>query len=81
MDRSDQCRSITNAVTESRLSSTIEYRDGATEHMDFELFELEALADRLLAQGFRVLELWCSWAEARPASGTEQRFQIVAEHL
>lgn len=77
--RASDCRSITNLVVGSRLLSTIEYVDGDTETMDFELFEPDELASRAAAHGFVLLEA-CSWWDRRRApSPTEQRYQLVLE--
>jgi SAM-dependent methyltransferase len=77
--RSPDCRSITNTVVGDRLISTIEYLDGWTEQMDFELLEPEDLAARAAAVGFTLIEACCWWDRDRPPTATEQRYQLVLE--
>jgi SAM-dependent methyltransferase len=77
--RTADCRSITNAVVGDRLRSTIEYVDGATEEMDFELLEPDDLAQRAEHVGFRAVEACCWWDGDRPPTPTEPRYQLVLE--
>lgn len=78
-DRAPECRSITNAVEGDRLISTIEYLDGATETMDFELFDPEDLAARAAACGFALVEACRWWDNTLPPSPDEQRYQLALE--
>ncbi len=77
--RADACRSITNAVDGGRLVSTIAYRDGSTDTMDFELLDPADLAARAARCGFRLVEACCWWDRDRPPSPSEQRYQLVLE--
>jgi len=70
---------ITDIVENGRLRSTIDYPNGATDTMDFELFTPEALVERAGRAGFRVLEQCCWWDEARPPDPAERRYQSVFE--
>ena len=70
---------FTDLVDDGRLRSTIEYPDGSSETMDFELFTPEALVDRAGRAGFRLLEHCCWWDEARLPDPAERRYQSVFE--
>jgi SAM-dependent methyltransferase len=77
--RAADCRSITNVVDAGRLISTIQYDDGWTESMDFELLDPDDLSDRAFRHGWSLIEA-CSWWDAsRPPSATDQRYQLVLE--
>ena len=72
-------RSITNVVEGGRLISTIEYEDGSTECMDFELLDPDDLSIRASRHGWSVIEA-CSWWDAsRAPSAEDQRYQLVLE--
>jgi SAM-dependent methyltransferase len=77
--RAAECRSITNAVRGGRHISTIAYRDGSTETMEFELLDPDDLAARAGRCGFRVVETCCWWDADRPPSPEVQRYQLVLE--
>jgi SAM-dependent methyltransferase len=77
--RDPRCRAITNVVDGVRMSSTIEYVDGAVESMDWELFTPDAIAARATKAGFVEIERCCWWEEDRPPDPAEQRYQIVLE--
>lgn len=79
--RDPRCRAITNSLDGSRLSSTIEYTDGAVESMNWELFTPEEISARAAQAGFRELERGCWWDETRDPDPNEQRFQIVFEKI
>jgi len=75
--RSPDVAAITNACHGDRLTSTIDYTDGTTESMDFELFTPEALVARAEPHGFHLHEACCWWDTTRPPTPTEQRYQLV----
>ena len=70
---------ITNVVARGRLESRIQYPDGASETMDFEVFTPEGLIHRADRAGFIVMEQCCWWDETRPPDPTERRYQSVFE--
>ena len=70
---------ISNIVEHGRLESRIQYPDGWSETMDFELFTPEALTERAARAGFRVIEQCSWWDEARPPDSTVHRYQSVFE--
>jgi hypothetical protein len=72
---------ITNEVREGRLASTIEYADGATETMNFELFAPEQIIERAARTGFTLVEQCCWWDEQRPPDPSVQRYQSMFERL
>jgi SAM-dependent methyltransferase len=75
--RATECRSITNEVRGDRLVSTIAYRDGSTDTMDFELLDPGDLAARAGRYGFALVEACAWWDADRPPSPDEQRYQLV----
>ena len=77
--RDPRCQAITNAMHGSRLTSTIEYVDGAVESMDWELFTPDEIAGRAASAGFREIERCCWWDPARPPEADQARYQIVLE--
>lgn len=77
--RDSRCLAITNALDGSRLTSTIEYVDGTTESMDWELFTPEAIAARAAPFGLQEVERCVWWDETREPTAGEQRFQMVLE--
>lgn len=77
--RDPRCRSITNTMDGARLTSEIEYVDGAVETMDFELFSPDEIERRAEPFGFDAVERCAWWDENRPPSADEQRFQITFE--
>jgi D-alanine-D-alanine ligase len=77
--RAADCRSITNVVENGRLISTITYRDGNVETMDFELFDPEDLANRGRDIGLAVVEACSWWDGQRRPSPVDQRYQLVFE--
>lgn len=70
---------ITNEVREGRLASTIEYADGSTETMNFELFAPEQIIERAARTGFTLVEQCCWWDEQHPPDPSVQRYQSVFE--
>lgn len=84
--RSPSCVAVTNDVVkgdagEMRLRSMIEYDDGTTETMDFELFTSDGLALRAASHGLALVEACSWWDAARPPSGDEQRYQLTLERV
>lgn len=79
--RDPRCAAITNMFDGPRLTSTIEYVDGAVESMDWELFRPGEISARATRVGFRELEQCCWWDETRQPNPDEQRFQIVFEKI
>ena len=77
--RATDCCSITNVIERDRLISTINYRDGSTDEMDFELFEPDDLTHRVGNYGFTLIEACSWWDSERPPSPTEQRYQLILE--
>jgi len=77
--RAPDCGSITDVVNGGRLISTISYVDGTTEAMDLELFEPETLASLATRHGSNLLEACSWWDRQRPATPSEQRYQLVLE--
>jgi SAM-dependent methyltransferase len=77
--RSPDCRSVTNEIVDGRLISTIEYADGSTDTMAFELLEPDDLIGRARARGYRLVEACTRWDSARPPSAGEQRYQVVLD--
>lgn len=77
--RDGRCAAITNRLTGSRLSSTIEYVDGVEESMEWELFDPDELAARAATVGLIEIERCCWWEEGRLPSSSEQRYQLVLE--
>jgi SAM-dependent methyltransferase len=69
--------SITDTVDGDRLSSRIEYTDGAVEMMDFELIEPEDLASRAGTFGLTTVDQSCWWDPRRPPEATEARYQSI----
>jgi len=63
----------------NRLTSTIEYVDGTSEEMAFELFTPEEITVRARKSGLVAVEACCWWDRNRPPTPEEQRFQIVFE--
>jgi len=63
----------------ARLISEIEYVNGVSETMDFELFTPEEIADRATRFGLAPIEPCCWWDRKRPPTPDEQRFQMVLE--
>jgi SAM-dependent methyltransferase len=77
--RAAECREIANEVRGDRLISTIAYRDGSTDTMDFELLDPDDLAARAGRCGFTLVEACAWWDADRPPSADEQRYQLVLE--
>jgi SAM-dependent methyltransferase len=77
--RGADCRSITNVVEDGRLIATIEYVDGSTECMDFELLDPDDLSERASRHGWSVIEACSWWNRSRPPSSEDQRYQLVLE--
>lgn len=77
--RAPDCRSITNVVDDGRMTSVIEYDDGSTECMDFELLDPEDLSARASRHGWSVIEACRWWDASRPPSAEDQRYQLVLE--
>ena len=77
--RDSRCLAITNTLDGSRLTSTIEYVDGADESMNWELFTPESISARAAPYGFEEIERCTWWDETRMPSPDEQRFQVVLE--
>lgn len=77
--RDPRCHAITNRPDAGRLTSTIEYADGTTESMDWELFTPDEIKRRAAVAGFREVERRCWWDETRGPDPAEQRYQIVLE--
>jgi SAM-dependent methyltransferase len=69
--------SVTDTVYGDRLSSRIEYTDGAVEMMDFELIEPEDLAARAGNFGLTTMDQCCWWDPRRPPERTEARYQSI----
>lgn len=75
--RDPRCVAITNEMDGSILTSSIEYADGGSEAMQFELSTPEETQTRARPMGFEVVE-WCCWWDCdRPPSADEQRFQVT----
>lgn len=77
--RDPRCRAITNELRRGRLTSTIEYVDGTTESMDWELFTPDSLAERASSMELREIERCAWWDHGRHPGADEQRFQSVFE--
>ncbi len=77
--RDARCAAISNHLDGDRLVSTIEYRDGSQESMDWELFAPDDLAARATAAGFVEVERCCWWDQGHRPTGDEQRYQLVLE--
>jgi SAM-dependent methyltransferase len=77
--RDPRCVGITNSLDGPRLTSRIEYVDGAVESMNWELFTPDEISARAARLGFRELERCCWWDETRKPRPDERRFQIVLE--
>ena len=75
--RDPRCLAITNEMSAARLTSTIEYANGAAETMQFELFTPEEIQRRTEPLGLETIETCCWWDPERPASPHEQRFQVT----
>ena len=75
--RDPRCRAITNEMNGPRLTSTIEYANGSTEMMQFELFTPEEIQRRAAPLGLEAIETCCWWDAGRLPTADEQRFQIV----
>lgn len=69
--------SIRDTVYGDRISSRIEYTDGAVEMMDFELIEPEDLAARAATFGLITVDQCCWWDPQRPPEMTEARYQSI----
>lgn len=69
--------SITDTVVGERISSRIEYTDGAVELMDFELIAPEDLAMRAGTFGLTTVDQCCWWDPQRPPERTEARYQSI----
>ncbi len=70
---------ITNTIAGSRLISTIDYADGTSERMDFELFAPDDLAARAARVGFAVVGACCGWDEQRSPDPAVARYQMIFE--
>jgi SAM-dependent methyltransferase len=70
---------ITNIVSNGRLESRIQYPDGWSETMDFELFMPAALTERAGRVGFRTIEQCAWWDETRRPDASVHRYQSVFE--
>ena len=70
---------ITNTVVGPRLISTIDYADGTSERMDFELFAPDDLAARAAQVGFAVVGACCWRDERRPPDPAVARYQMIFE--
>jgi len=79
--RDPRCLSITNTMNGSRLTSDIEYTDGVTETMEFELFSPADIEKRAEPFGLEAIEACCWWDRERPPTSVEQRFQVTLERL
>lgn len=79
--RAPGCRSITNTVVDGRLISTIEYDDGSSEEMDFELLDPDDLSERASQQGWLVVEACSWWDRSKPPSAQDQRYQLMLERV
>ncbi len=79
--RDPRCLSITNTMHGDRLTSEIEYVDGATEAMDFELFSPDDIERRSKPFGLTTVDACCWWDKERPPTADEQRFQITFERV
>jgi SAM-dependent methyltransferase len=77
--RDPRCEAISNKMVGNRLTSTIEYLDGTSEQMEFELFTPEEISARASTCGLLAVEACCWWDRDRPPTPAEQRFQIVFE--
>jgi len=77
--RDHRCEAITNNMLGNRLTSTIEYIDGTSEQMEFELYTPEEITVRASTSGLVAVEACCWWDRDRPPTPAEQRFQIIFE--
>jgi SAM-dependent methyltransferase len=77
--RDPRCRTITNELRGDRLKSTIDYVDGTTEAMEWELFTPDSISTRASSVGLREIERCAWWDESREPGPDEQRFQAVFE--
>ena len=77
--RDPRCKAISNHMLGNRLTSTIEYVDGSSEQMEFELYTPEEITTRASAAGLVAVEECCWWDSDRPPTPSEQRFQVIFE--
>lgn len=78
--RGEGCRSINNEIRNGRLVSTINYRNGAIDVMDFELYEPNELVHRASAHGLQPIQMCAWWDPHCPPSSNDQRYQVVFEN-
>lgn len=79
--RDPRCEAITNSLDGLRMTSTIEYSDGTTESMEWELFQPDDLVDRAARAGMAELERCSWWEEGRAPTDDDQRYQLVLQKL